>query len=155
MLPLRLKRQSKVERRADAVQKLPSELARHAGKNIQRMKIGEPGTPEMDDNRSVPNTGPEAIRHHVTEGCFIQNAGVLAGLAGEARRGDLKFTFALLADIGSFREAKDVLGIDRLWFLLAESSACARLGSITAASMRSAPQGPERRHEVFLKSLGG
>ena len=64
-----------------------------------------------------PDTGPEAIRHHVTEGCFIQNAGVLAGLAGEASRGDLKFTFALLADIGSFREAENVLGIDRLWFL--------------------------------------
>ena len=73
-----------------------------------------------------PNTGPEAIRHHVTEGCFIQNAGVLAGLAGEASRGDLKFTFALLPDIGSFREAEDVLcitavrlsaegGVDRLF----------------------------------------
>jgi hypothetical protein len=41
----------------------------------------------------------------------------LAGLAGEAIRGNLKFTFTLLAGIGSFREAKDVLGIDRLWFL--------------------------------------
>jgi hypothetical protein len=43
MLPLRLKRQSKVERRAEAVQKLPSELARHAAENIQRMKIGKIG----------------------------------------------------------------------------------------------------------------
>ena len=45
------------------------------------MKIGEAG--HAGDGMIIgqsPNTGPEAIRHHVTEGCFIQNAGVLAGI---------------------------------------------------------------------------
>ena len=103
-----------------------------------------------------PNTGPEAIRHHVTEGCFIQNAGVLAGLAGEARRGDLKFTFALLADIGSFREAKDVLGIDRLWFFARRVFRLRKARKHHRRQLeKRAARGLERRHEVFLKSLGG
>jgi hypothetical protein len=125
--------------------------------NIERMKIGKIG--HARDGMIIgqsPNTGPEAVRHHVTEGCFIQDAGVLAGLAGEARRGDVKFTFALHADIGSFREAEDVLGIDRLWFL-----ACQVLGLRTAWKHQrhrheeGAARGQGRKHEVFLKSLDG
>ena len=103
-----------------------------------------------------PNTGPEAIRHHVTEGCFIQNTGVLAGLAGEASRGDLKFTFALLADIGSFREAENVLCIHSSGVLLSESVSVRKAWKHHRRQHEErAAKGRERRHEVFLKSLGG
>src|SRR5208337_4770591 len=121
------------------------------------MKIGEAG--HARDGMIIgkhPNTGPKTIRHHVTERCFIENADVLAGLADEASRGDLKLPFALLADIGSFREAEDVLGIDRLWFL-----ACRVFGLRKAWKHQRhqheerAARGQERRHEVCLKSLGG
>jgi hypothetical protein len=47
-----------------------------------------------------------------TEGGFILDAGVLAGFAGKARRGEFNFPLALHADIGAFREAEDVLGVD-------------------------------------------
>ena len=121
------------------------------------MKIGEAG--HAGDGMIIgqsPDTGPEAIRHHVTEGCFIQNAGVLAGLAGKAIRADLKLTFAFLADIGSFREAEDVLCIDSLGCLAVRVvSVCKAWKHHRRQHEERAARGRERRHQVFLINLGG
>jgi hypothetical protein len=55
-------------------------------------------------------------------------------------RGDLKLTFALLADIGSFREAEDVLGIDRLWFFARRVFGLRKAWKHQRRQQRSAPQ---------------